>query len=91
MASMEILHVTAGGVRSAGVVELTRKHGAYYGIRPLEAGGYRVHVEVYKAGKWIETNRNATPWAFKSIALARALEHANDAAGRYGVPVVVEG
>lgn len=83
MASMEILHVTAKGVRSCGTIELGRKHGVYYGVRPLDRGGYRVHVVTYVNGRWIETNENSTPWAFKSIALARALEFAREAAGRY--------
>lgn len=93
MASMEILHVTAGGVRSVGVVELSRKHGAYYGARALPGGGYRIHVEVYKAGKWIETNENSTPWAFRNIAILRAQEFAKDAAREYSpaLPVIQEG
>jgi hypothetical protein len=93
MASLEIIHVTKSGARSAACIDLTPKHGVYYGVRDLPGGGYRVHVATFVKGRIVELNENRTPWAFKSIALARSLEFANEAAGRYvpALPVVREG
>jgi hypothetical protein len=94
MATMEILHVTANGVRSAGVVDLSRKHGCYYGVRPLpDNGGWRIHVTTYRKGVWVSTDMNSTPWAFRNIAIERAKSSAEIEAAQYSpaLPVIQEG
>lgn len=93
MASMEILHVSAKGMRSAGVVELSRKHGVYYGVRGLPGGKYRINVVTYQKGVWIETDENSTPWQFRNIAIERAKASAEIVAAQYSpaLPVIAEG
>jgi hypothetical protein len=46
-------------------------HGIYYGTRRLPQG-YGIVVATYRAGAWIETDLNTTPWPSSDVALNRA-------------------
>lgn len=53
-----------------------KKHGIYYGCRPLPGGKFGIVVAVYECGKWIETDLNSMPWPSQAIAIDRAKRNA---------------
>ena len=64
---------------------MSKKHGAYYGTRPLPGGKFGILVKTYIKGVWISTNLNKFGWPTEALALARAKSDAEMEGYREGI------
>lgn len=64
-----------------------RFHGVYYSTRTLRSGGYGILVSAWRAGVWIETDMNTTPWPSRGAAFGQASKLAKHMGGREGLRI----
>ncbi len=64
-----------------------RYHGVYYSTRALRDGGYGILVSAWRAGVWIETDMNTTPYNTRGIAFGQATRVAKQMGEREGLRI----
>jgi hypothetical protein len=74
---------------------MKKKHGIYYGCRPLPGGKFGIVVAIYDRGSWIETDLNEAPYPSAEIAVryakgnAEAIENnPREGADYKGFPII---